>query len=181
VWLVRDGGTDFAKFWRSGRHTTAETSAFLVASAIADQKRKKKGTETPLPVIPASSAASRLILKMAAKEENALEVQESIEAKGPEAMKREDRRDQHNADADADADGDIDMGDFKADADADADADGEMDVDVDVDVDLDADADADADGEPEGAEGSQPTRDQADMLSTIFMVQDYLSGIKEDE
>lgn len=108
-------------------------------------------------------------------EGDAIEVRESIEAKGnkDEDVVMGDATDATNergASADADADAD-------ADAEGDVDAEGEPDEEADAD----ADADADAEGEPDdGDSNTQQRRDQRELLNLIDATQSYLSNYKEE-
>ncbi|KAH8653335.1 hypothetical protein BX600DRAFT_470603 [Xylariales sp. PMI_506] len=124
------------------------------------------------------------------KDGDATELQESIEAKAPEAPRADTAGSENitnmkdvDADGDIDADGDLDV-DADADADADADVDAEPngDDDADADADADADGDFDADGDIEGDDEEDGQNGLShDMLTIIENTANYLSSYREPD
>ena len=117
-------------------------------------------------------------------EDDAIEVRESIEAKGDadkDVTMTDATADAINQKAVTDAPADFDE---DADADADADIDAEGDVDAEGEPDDAADADADADGEPDDDNtdmAQQRRRDIRELHNLIDECQAYLCTYKEDE
>jgi len=105
---------------------------------------------------------------------DAIEVRESIEAKGDAGDVDMDDVDDSNR-----ARKGLELGnpipDADADADADADLDADADADADVDMDADGDADADADGDPdEDSDEMQQDDSSRDMFQLIRDTSEYL-------